>query len=86
MENKIYFIYFYIHGYVHRESNLIIVQKNVTVFSLLYFCIQLYMFRVLTPIIRSSYNCNYRISHWSTGSTAIRSRCWFGTQQRERMV
>ena len=27
-------------------------------FSLLCFCRQLYMFRVLTPIIRSSYNCN----------------------------
>ena len=31
-------------------------------FSLLYFCRQLYMFRVLTPIIRSSYSCNY--SFW----------------------
>ena len=31
-------------------------------FSLSYFCRQLYMFRVLTPIIRSSYNCNY--SFW----------------------
>ena len=27
-------------------------------FSLFYFCRQLYMFRVLTPIVRSSYNCN----------------------------
>jgi len=27
-------------------------------FSLLHFCRQLYMFRVLTSIIRSSYNCN----------------------------
>ena len=31
-------------------------------FSLLYFCRQLYMFRLLTPIIRSSYSCNY--SFW----------------------
>ena len=31
-------------------------------FSLLYFCRQLYMFRMLTPIIRSLYNCNY--SFW----------------------
>jgi len=31
-------------------------------FSLLHFCRQLYMFRVLTPIIRSSYSCNY--SFW----------------------
>ena len=28
-------------------------------FSLLHFCRQLYMFRVLKPINRSSYNCNY---------------------------
>jgi hypothetical protein len=34
---------------VQRESNLIIVQQDATVFSLLYFCRQLYMFRVLTP-------------------------------------
>ena len=39
---------FYIHGSMHRESNLITVQQDVTVFSLLYFCRQLYMFRVLT--------------------------------------
>ena len=44
------------------------------------------MFRVLTPIIRSSYNCNYSFWYWLTGSTAIRLRCWIGTQQRERMV
>jgi len=77
---------FYIHGSVHRESNLIIVQKDATVFSLLYFCRQLYVFRVLTLIIRSSYNCNYSFWYWLTGSTAIRSRCWVGTHQRERMV
>jgi len=40
---------FYIHVSVHRESNLIIAQQDATVFSLLYFCRQLYMFRVLTP-------------------------------------
>ena len=44
---------FYIHGSMHRESNLIIVQQDAAVFSLLYFCRQLYIFRVLTPIIRS---------------------------------
>ena len=33
-------------------------------FSLLHFCRQLYMFRVLTPIIRSSYNCNYSFWYW----------------------
>jgi len=55
---------FYIHGSVHRESNLITVQQDATAFSLLYFCRQLYMFRVLTPIIRSSYNCNYSLWYW----------------------
>jgi len=45
--------------YMHRESNLITVQQYATVFSLLYSCRQLYMFRALTPIISSSYNCNY---------------------------
>jgi len=44
------------------------------------------MFRVLTPIIRSSYNCNYSFWHWSVGSATILSR-WVGiSQQRERMV
>ena len=42
-------------------------------FSLLYFCRQLYMFRVLTPIIRGSYNCNYSFWYWSTSSTTIRT-------------
>jgi len=32
--------------------------------SLLYLCRQLYMFRVLTPITRSSYNCNYSFWYW----------------------
>ena len=35
---------FYIHGSVHHESNLIIVQQDATVFSLVFFCRQLYMF------------------------------------------
>ena len=47
-------------------------------FSLLYFCRQLYVFQVLTPIIRSSYNCNYSFWYWLTGSTTIRSH-WVGT-------
>ena len=55
-------------------------------FSLLYFCRQLYMFRVLTPIIRGLYNRNYIFSYWLTKSTTICSHCWVGTQQRERMV
>jgi len=37
-----------------------IVQQDATVFSLLHICRQLYLFRLLTPIISSSYNCNYR--------------------------
>ena len=49
-------------------------------FSLLYFCRQLYTFRVLTPIIRSSYNCNYSFWYWLTGSTTILTQwvasCW----------
>ena len=53
---------FYIHGSVHRESNLITVQKDATVFSLLHFYRQLYMFRLLTPIVRSWYSCNYSFS------------------------
>ena len=48
-------------------------------FRLLHFCRQLYMFRVLTPIIKSSYNCNYSFWYWFTGSTTIHSRCWVGT-------
>jgi hypothetical protein len=44
----------------------IIVQQDATMYSLLYFCKLLYMFRVVTPpIIRSTYNCNYSIWHWS---------------------
>jgi len=117
------FIFFYTHGSVHRESNLIIVKQDVTysvyyiyrrvhlfffytwvraswiefnncptrcdLFSLLHFCRQLYMFRVSTPIIRSSYNCNYSFWYWLDGSITIRSRCWVGTvrtQQREWML
>jgi len=69
--------------------NLIIVQQDATVFSLLYFCRQLCMFQVLTPI-----SCYYSFWHWSTGSTTTRSRSWVGTdsglsvptEQRERMI
>jgi hypothetical protein len=55
---------------------LIIVQQDATVFSLLHLCRQLYMFWVLTPIIRSWYSCNYNFWYWLTGSTAICSCCW----------
>ena len=29
------------------------------------------MFRLLTPIIKSSYSCNYSFWHWSTGSATV---------------
>jgi len=29
-------LFFYIHGFVHRESNLVFVQQDATLFSLLY--------------------------------------------------
>jgi len=60
------FSVFNVRGSVLRESMSIIVQQDVTMYGLLYFCKLLYMFRVVTPpIIRSTYNCNYSIWHWS---------------------
>jgi len=57
---------FNIPGSVYRESKSINVQQDATMYSLLYFCKLLYMFRVVTPpIIMSTYNCNYSIWHWS---------------------
>ena len=56
---------FYIHGSVHREANWISVQKDETVFSVLHFCRQLYMFQVLTAI-RSWCSCNYSFWYWLT--------------------
>jgi len=41
-------------------------------FSLLHFCRQLYMFRVLTPTIRSWYSCNYSFWYWLTAMSKIR--------------
>jgi len=58
--------YVYVYGSVHRETMSIIVQQDATIYSLLYFCKLLYMFRVVTPLnIRSTYNCNYSIWYWS---------------------
>ena len=48
-------------------------------FSSLHFCRQLYMFQVLTSIIRSWYSCNYSFWYWLTGSATIHFRCWVGT-------
>ena len=58
---------------IHGEFNNC--PTRCDLFSLLHFCKQLYMFRVLTPIIRSSYSCNYSLWYWLTGSTTIRSLC-----------
>jgi len=50
----------------------ITVQQVATMYSLLYFCKLLYMFWVVTPpIIRSTYNFNYSIWHWSTSGNAV---------------
>jgi hypothetical protein len=58
--------FFNVHISVHRKSISIIVQQYGTMYSLLYFFTLLYMFRVVTPpIIRSTYNSNYNIWHWS---------------------
>ena len=63
---NLYKALFYAHGSVNRESISIIVQQDATIYSLLYFCKLLYMFRVvIPPISRSTYNCNYSIWHWS---------------------
>ena len=45
----------------------ITVQQDVTMYTLLYFCNLLCMFRMVTPSISSSstYNCNCSIWHWS---------------------
>ena len=53
---------FYVHWSLHLEAKSIIVQQDATIYSLLYFCKLIYMFRVVPPsIIRSTYNCNYSI-------------------------
>jgi len=45
----------------------IFVQQDATIYSSLYFCKLLYMFRVvLQHIIRSTNNCNNSIWQWST--------------------
>ena len=52
-----------------HEPNIIKIEFNncptrCELFRLLHFCRQLYVFRVLTHIIRSSYNCNYSFWYW----------------------
>ena len=78
------YIYIYIYIYIYTWVRALWIEFNnyptrCDLFSLLYFCRQLYMFRVLTPIIRSWYSCNYSFWYWLTGSNTIRFRCWVGT-------
>jgi hypothetical protein len=62
-----YWIFYFFCLSHNKKVMSIIVQQDATIYSLLYFCKPLYMFRVVTPpIIRSTYNCNYSIWHWST--------------------
>ena len=72
--------FIYIHAWVRASwikfSNC---PTICDLWRLLYFQRQLNIFRVLTTIIRSSYNCNYSFCYWLTGCTTICSRCWFGT-------
>ena len=57
---------FYVHGSVHRESMWIIVQRDTTIYSFISVNCSVYMFRAVTPpFIRSTYNCNHSIWHWS---------------------
>jgi hypothetical protein len=45
--------------------------SSTVLYSLLYFCKLLYMFRVVNPpIIRRTYKCNHTIWHWS-------NRLWY---------
>jgi len=56
---RLHAMYWYRNRMVFEFNNC---PTRCDLFSLLHFGTQLYMFRVLTPIIRSSYNCNY--SFW----------------------
>jgi hypothetical protein len=63
------YIYIYTDTHTHTWVRASWIEFNnyptrSDLFSLLYFCRQLYIFRVLTPIIRSSYNCNYSFWYW----------------------
>jgi len=65
-ETSLIFLNVMFVGSVHHESMSIIVHQDATMYSLLYFCKLLYMFRVITsPFIRRTYNINYSIWHWS---------------------
>jgi hypothetical protein len=54
-----------VYSYTNR-SMVIIFQQDATMYSSLYLYKLLYLFRAVTPpIIKSTYNCNYGIWHWS---------------------
>jgi hypothetical protein len=60
LDNPVIFLFWLQGRYFVQNILSIIVQQDATIYSLLYFCKLLYMFRVVTPpIIRSTYNCNY---------------------------
>jgi hypothetical protein len=75
---------FNVHRSVPRELMSVIVQQDANMYSLLYFCILLYMFRVVTPpIIRSTRNCHYSIWHWSNfGKCSVWSQLKMGGMDR----
>ena len=67
-------------GKIHMLMS-IIVQQDATIYSLVYFCKLLYMFRVVPPpIIRSTCNCNYSIwyllNRYCYLTLSWRSRKW----------
>jgi len=70
-----FFIYTWVRALWIEFNNC---PTRCDLFSLLHFCRQLYMFWVLTPIIRSSYNCNCSFWYWLTRSTTMCSP-WVGT-------
>jgi len=76
------YIYTWVHASWIEYNNW---PTRCNLFSLLHFCRQLYMFRVLIPIIRTLYNCNYSFWYWLTGSTTICSRCWVGNDSVGRV-
>jgi hypothetical protein len=46
--------FFYVHEAVHHEYMSVIVQHDDTIYSFIYICKLLYMFRVLSPSINRS--------------------------------
>ena len=76
LQRWVFFLYTWVRASWIEFNNC---PTRCTLFSLLHFCRQLYTFRVLTPINRGWYSCNYSFWYWLTGSTNIRSRCWVGT-------